>query len=424
LPAHAIQSPWAQDYRAFAISAVEAEQRDGRVEIHRVLVRSHEGNPRAVLAQGEPFWMRQAFGDRDDAPRLLCPTVNLRRGYEAAEPAFLEAGQELGFSAANARQAFRAYSPLANKGIPKKLTSRGQTIIPFEMLPFEEWPLAEDYRDSMHGEAGQRILRAAEIVRRDDQLFGIFITNFLCAPDSFIVSYFRRVMEEKPSLTLELDEHTADAGINTRIEAFLDIMRNYLDVRRTGECQEKVFRPAQIISEKGRPVFVDSSGKRFGLRDRRITMLLPSMGQLGTQALARIPLTIPYPRAPRVELTGEIFARWDPFSNLRIAERLARKGFVVKIASIAEWPFYTNFQIKTGFAESRFTVLGRIDFLVSNIAMWVMERKVKRILSATGMDESDLIDIEDLMRHKRHIVPDRINGEHDLGKVTEHLDLF
>ena len=115
-----------------------------------------------------------------------------------------------------------------------------------------------------------------------------------------------------------------------------------------------------------------------------------------------------------MELTGEIFVRWDPFSNLHIVERLARKGFVVKIAPIAEWLFYTNFLIKKGYVESRFSLLGRIDFLVSNIAMRVIERRIKIILSASGMYESNRIDIEDLMRYKRHILPDRVDGEHNL----------
>jgi len=34
-------------------------------------------------------------------------------------------------------------------------------------------------------------------------------------------------MGEKPSLTLELDSHTADAGIDTRIDAFIDVIINY-----------------------------------------------------------------------------------------------------------------------------------------------------------------------------------------------------
>ena len=51
----------------------------------------------------------------------------------------------------------------------------------------------------------------------DPQLFGVYITNFLCAPDSFIVSYFRRVMKQKPSLTLELDDDAARSVLILRL---------------------------------------------------------------------------------------------------------------------------------------------------------------------------------------------------------------
>ena len=65
------------------------------------------------------------------------------------------------------------------------------------------------------------------VCRKHPQLFGTYITNFSCGPDSFIISYFRDIMGRKPSLTLELDSHTADAGLETRIEAFIDIVQAY-----------------------------------------------------------------------------------------------------------------------------------------------------------------------------------------------------
>ena len=34
-------------------------------------------------------------------------------------------------------------------------------------------------------------------------------------------------MDDKPSLQLELDEHSADAGVITRLEAFLESLKNY-----------------------------------------------------------------------------------------------------------------------------------------------------------------------------------------------------
>jgi predicted CoA-substrate-specific enzyme activase len=581
-----------------------------------------------LFVQGEPFWMRQAFAGASGGCRLLCPTVDFGRGYDAAEPAFLSVAGELGYPAADARIAYRAaveaqrrcdaeieergrkelaelaahpdrtalvlfgrvygaYSPLANKGIPRKLASRGVTIMPIEMLPLEGMPIPEEYTDDMHWEAGQRILRAADFVARNRQLFGLYITYFLCAHDSFLVSYFRRLMGTKPSLTLELDEHTADAGIATRIEAFLEIIDNRHSAVG-GRCiTPGSFRPAEIVREGDRLLFVDSAGRRCGLEDPRVTMLLPSMGQLGTRALAAttarfgirtvalpeadqdalrlgrapaggkeclplhvclgsllkyvrderkpgeklilflptaggdcrfgqyhvlakqmirerrledvalltpgmeenflalgpqwsilacravmasdamddirnalralavepenaakvfdteweailatlrrgsgrqfycrlreaaralayVPLRLPCAQAPLMEVTGEIFVRWDAFSNRGIVERLARKGFVVRVAPVAEWLFYVNYLIRKRQVESRFTLPGRIDFLVSNVAMRAIARRVRRILSATGMHDRNPIDVEDLMRHKRHILPDQVTGEQDL----------
>jgi predicted nucleotide-binding protein (sugar kinase/HSP70/actin superfamily) len=37
-----------------------------------------------------------------------------------------------------------------------------------------------------------------------------------------VLSFFRTVMGTKPFLELEVDEHSADAGVLTRVEAFLD----------------------------------------------------------------------------------------------------------------------------------------------------------------------------------------------------------
>jgi len=78
----------------------------------------------------------------------------------------------------------------------------------------------------MYWANGQKILAAARIVKDDPRLFAVYITNFSCGPDSFITHFFRKELEEKPYLQLEIDEHSADAGVITRLEAFLDSLKN------------------------------------------------------------------------------------------------------------------------------------------------------------------------------------------------------
>ena len=104
----------------------------------------------------------------------------------------------------------------------------------------------ESFRHMYWG-LGKQILQSARYVKDHPQLFGTYITNFSCGPDSMIITYFRNIMGNKPSLTLELDSHSADAGINTRIEAALDIIKSYRELDKKGMIFEnqKRFQTAE-----------------------------------------------------------------------------------------------------------------------------------------------------------------------------------
>jgi hypothetical protein len=88
-------------------------------------------------------------------------------------------------------------------------------------------------------------------------------------------------MGRKPSLTLELDSHTADVGIDTRIEAFLDIIQYWRKSARHPE-QKPSAKPLQVV-KKGTSVWVKEEGKPpLPLRDRSVKVLIPSMGIAAT----------------------------------------------------------------------------------------------------------------------------------------------
>jgi predicted nucleotide-binding protein (sugar kinase/HSP70/actin superfamily) len=142
----------------------------------------------------------------------------------------------------------------------------------------------------MYWGMGKLLMKAARRVEKHPQLFGTYITNFSCGPDSFVISYFRDIMGRKPSLTLELDSHTADAGLETRVEAFLDIVNAYrqLLVRRLIAPRKRSFTPARIRLDDGRARVETSSGEVLPLTDPRVTVLIPSMGRLATEAGAAI----------------------------------------------------------------------------------------------------------------------------------------
>ena len=112
-----------------------------------------------------------------------------------------------------------------NLNLPKKLRNLGAFPIPMDYLPLDNVDLSEEWPD-MYWRYGQKILSAGEIIRRDERLQCLYITNFGCGPDSFITRFFREKMSGKPYLEIEIDEHSADVGAITRCEAFLDSLEN------------------------------------------------------------------------------------------------------------------------------------------------------------------------------------------------------
>ncbi|UCC78403.1 MAG: CoA activase [Candidatus Zixiibacteriota bacterium] len=112
---------------------------------------------------------------------------------------------------------YNSLDPGVSMRLAQKLTDLGTTVIPMEMIELPD----DDYH-FIYWQSGRRILKAARFARETPGLYPVYVSNFSCGPDSFIIHHFKKVMGEKPHMILELDEHSADAGIITRCEAFLD----------------------------------------------------------------------------------------------------------------------------------------------------------------------------------------------------------
>jgi len=78
----------------------------------------------------------------------------------------------------------------------------------------------------MYWGLGAQILRTAKRISSFPNAFGLHLTNFGCGADSFIEHFYRHIMGPKAYLILELDEHSAVAGVMTRLEAFKNVIEN------------------------------------------------------------------------------------------------------------------------------------------------------------------------------------------------------
>lgn len=115
-----------------------------------------------------------------------------------------------------------------NLGIPEKIAALGIPVIPVDMLSLDTASLASRNFHNVFWKYGQRIMAAVMLAARHPNVFPVYLSNFNCGPDSFLLSFAEEELNRKPMLILELDEHDSDGGYLTRIEAFVDVVRAFL----------------------------------------------------------------------------------------------------------------------------------------------------------------------------------------------------
>jgi predicted CoA-substrate-specific enzyme activase len=150
-------------------------------------------------------------------------------------------------------------SPEMNKGIPEIFASLGVRVFSQDMVPglSELSPLAPG--GAAAGEGGAAgpaagcaelasrlaetrallgevrwhyaagVLESAAVCAATPGLYPVLITAFKCSPDSFLIEYFRRLLDGcgKPYLILQIDEHDSSMGYETRVEAGVHSFRNH-----------------------------------------------------------------------------------------------------------------------------------------------------------------------------------------------------
>jgi predicted CoA-substrate-specific enzyme activase len=118
-----------------------------------------------------------------------------------------------------------------NKGIPEIFDSQGIRYFYQDMISSDEID-QEDFTTLLKKVPWYfvtKILEAANIIANTRNLYPVLITAFKCAPDSFIIDYFKKIFNSchKPYLILQIDEHDSNIGYETRIEAAIRSFRNH-----------------------------------------------------------------------------------------------------------------------------------------------------------------------------------------------------
>ena len=121
------------------------------------------------------------------------------------------------------------YDQYLNMDICDKLSARGYSVLFPENIPLENVDRAcERYPKKLFWSYGKRLLGSGLYMMEKNMVDGlILLTSFGCGIDAFIDDLLIRANQRDyriPLTTITLDEHTGQAGFNTRLEAFIDMM--------------------------------------------------------------------------------------------------------------------------------------------------------------------------------------------------------
>lgn len=125
---------------------------------------------------------------------------------------------------------YNIYDQYISMNIISKLQNKGVEVITPELIDddlIEE--KVEGLRKKMFWTSGKKLMGATlHLLDRQDIDGIVYLMSFGCGVDAFISDLCeRRVRRETniPFCLLSLDEHTGEAGFNTRLEAFVDMIK-------------------------------------------------------------------------------------------------------------------------------------------------------------------------------------------------------
>ena len=251
------------------------------------IVDTHQDNEESVYlcpySEHLPFMFPTKLGGR-----LLSPVIQFNSGWEGFKQSMAETASQLGLTTEEMAAAYHyawqkqlefqqslqqkgreflrqsresgedilvvigrpytIYDSFLNLNLHLHLQRRGAWVIPLDFLPAEElstphWPGKPPWRYA------QKIIQAALWVAREDKAYPLILSNFGCSLDAFIHKHLHHILKEKPSLYLEFDEHRGEAGLITRIEAFLDEVEENKSLPQSSQPTFIVPGPPEVIEE-------------------------------------------------------------------------------------------------------------------------------------------------------------------------------
>jgi len=232
--------PWIQTYPFMVKAALKGKIDESKLLVPTLHFRFFE---RALMKEMIEYFSKKFGKTKAEIRRAVYKSDQVQTNFEKS---LVDYGREvMNNIPADCRpvvllgRPYNSADPHLNLSLVEKLISQNVMPIPVDMLDLSAHNIFENYRN-MYWPNGQKMIAAAQIVAKSEKLHGVYLSNFRCGPDSFIWHYITEELKGKPFLHLEVDEHSADAGMVTRIEAFLDSLAGS---EKNQKKEPEIFRP-------------------------------------------------------------------------------------------------------------------------------------------------------------------------------------
>jgi predicted CoA-substrate-specific enzyme activase len=189
------------------------------------------------LVPGLPVREKERLAEKAAALFTL-DRMEVVRAYEAAEEELAHFRQTIRFGEAGLSprkrplavllgKPYNTGDPFVNMALAAKLAKAGFDVITGEQLAVPAALALPERYDSLTWTFGRQMLKTAITMTGLADLYPVVVGNFGCGPDAFTFPLLQELFAERPSLILEFDEHRADAGLVTRVEAFAQRVANW-----------------------------------------------------------------------------------------------------------------------------------------------------------------------------------------------------
>lgn len=168
--------------------------------------------------------------------------VQEKNRQRAAE---LLAGGEYSYAFSVIGKPYNLFDPYLNLGLFERLRRLGVLAIPLELLPIN----TKGIECMLPWELSAEIYKGAVASAGTDNIFPLLVSNYGCALDAFTFRQLENPLLHKPHLVVEFDEHRGEVGLITRLEAFVDQLESFKQIRIEIKDRGGKLGPASMVPD-------------------------------------------------------------------------------------------------------------------------------------------------------------------------------